>query len=80
MGKAMRRLTLYVPRALEAQVRAASAADGVSSSAWLRDVVRARLNDRLPPPEVTRWFGRFPDFRLPTRKEPWSRQTSSDEE
>lgn len=70
-------VTIHLPTDVEEQVREASRAAGVSVSAWLSEAARRQLEERLPPPELTRWFGAFPDFELPTRREPWSRESRS---
>ncbi len=66
-------ITIHLPNETEEKVRQASAAAGVSVSAWVTEAAQKQLSERLPPPEVTRWFGSVPDFELPTRKERWSK-------
>lgn len=66
-------VTIHLPKDIEAKVRAASAGEGKSVSAWLQEAARKQLEERLPPPELTKFFGAFPDLVLPTRSEPWSK-------
>lgn len=66
-------ITIHLPSDLEEKVRGASADAGVSVSAWVAEASAARLAVRLPPPEITRWFGTAPDFELPTPSEQWSK-------
>lgn len=66
-------VTIHLPDDVEAQVKKASAEAGKSVSAWLADAARAKLEERLPPPELVKLFGSVPDLELPTRKEPWSK-------
>lgn len=66
-------ITIHLPRDMEEEVRKASAQAGQSVSAWIADATQKHLSERLPPPEMTRWFGSVPDFELPTRKESWSK-------
>lgn len=69
----MAAVTIHLPKEVEERVRQASASAGVSVSAWLTEAARRVLDERLPPPELTRWFGAFPDLDLPTRRESWSK-------
>lgn len=66
-------VTIHLPSEVEESVRQASADAGLSVSAWLAEAARKKLEERLPPAELTRWYGAFPDFELPTRKERWSK-------
>jgi hypothetical protein len=66
-------VTIHLPVDVEEKVRRASEASGVSVSAWMSEAAKKQLEERLPPPEVTRLFGSVPDFELPTRSEPWSK-------
>lgn len=66
-------LTIHLPAEIEEKVRQASAAEGLSVSAWLAEAAKKQLDERLPPPELTKWFGAFPELELPTRKERWSK-------
>ncbi|MCL4715367.1 MAG: ribbon-helix-helix protein, CopG family [Hyphomonadaceae bacterium] len=66
-------VTIHLPADIEEQVRRASAEAGVSVSAWVAEAARRQLDQRLPPPELTKWFGAFPELELPTRKERWSK-------
>lgn len=66
-------VTIHLPAEVEKQVREASEAAGVSVSAWVAEAARKQLDERLPPPEFVALFGACPDFELPTRSEPWSK-------
>jgi len=66
-------ITIHLPEDVESEVRKASAAAGKSVSAWLTEAARRQLDERLPPPELLKLFGSVPDFELPTRTEPWSK-------
>lgn len=66
-------VTIHLPEDVEAQVKQASTAAGKSVSAWLTEAARKQLEERLPPPELTKYFGAFPDLELPSRKEKWSK-------
>ena len=45
----------------------------MSFSAWLAGAAKLKLDERLPPPSLTKLFGSVPDFEMPTRKERWSK-------
>jgi hypothetical protein len=66
-------VTIHLPTEIEEKVRKASAAEGVSVSAWVAEAAKKQLDERLPPPEFVALFGTCPDFELPTRSEPWSK-------
>jgi hypothetical protein len=72
-GGMMRKIAVYLPDDLEARVRSASAAGGISTSALLREAVRHYVDGCLPPPSFRKLMGAFPDLDLPTRREPWSK-------
>lgn len=67
-------VTIHLPAELEVGVRRASAEAGQSVSAWLAEAAKKNLQARLPPPDLVALFGTVPDFELPTRKEPWSKE------
>ena len=69
----MSAITIHLPKDVEEQVRRASADAKQSVSAWLADAARQRLSEAPPPPELIAVFGSVPDFELPTRQEPWSK-------
>lgn len=66
-------VTIHLPAELEERARRASKEEGLSLSAWLAGAAKKKLDERLPPPELTKWFGAFPDLELATRKERWSK-------
>ena len=67
-------VTIHLPEDVEAEVKKASAEAGKSVSAWLADAAREKLEERLPPSDFVKLFGSVPDFELPTRQEPWSKE------
>jgi hypothetical protein len=69
----MAAVTIHLPSDIEEKVKQASASEGKSVSSWLAEAARKQLEERLPPPELTKYFGAFPDLELPTRKEKWSK-------